>query len=80
MKRTNEMTNVTFSIPAELNNLLHSMVERRGLSRFVAQALENALSEKKNALKEAYAQANKDPDRLKTINEWEALEGEGWHD
>jgi metal-responsive CopG/Arc/MetJ family transcriptional regulator len=80
MKRTDEMKSVTFSIPAELNNMLHSMVERRGLSRFVAQALEQALSEKKNALKQAYAQASKDPDRLKTIKEWEALDAEGWHD
>lgn len=71
---------VTFSIPVELNNMLHSMIDRRKLSRFVAEALELALKEKKQALKEAYIQAAKDPDRLKTIKEWELLEGEDWND
>lgn len=71
---------VTFSIPVELNNMLHTMIDRRKLSSFVAQALEQALREKKDALKEAYLQASKDPDRLQTIKEWETLEGESWDD
>jgi len=41
---------------------------------FVTQALEHALKEKKQALKEAYIQANKDTDRLKTIKEWQILD------
>ncbi|MBA3752276.1 hypothetical protein H0X06_05830 [Candidatus Dependentiae bacterium] len=65
---------VTFSIPVELNTMLHSMIDRRKLSHFVAQALEQALQEKKEALKEAYLQASKDPDRLNTIKEWKSLE------
>jgi hypothetical protein len=80
MKISDKKISVTFSIPVELNNILHSMIDRRKLSSFVAQALEHALNEKKQALKEAYMQASKDPDRLKTIKEWEVLEREGWND
>ncbi len=80
MKPSDKKISVTFSIPVELNNMLHSMIDRRKLSRFVAQALEHALSEQKQALKEAYLQASKDPDRLRTIKEWEELEGEGWNE
>lgn len=69
---------VTFSIPIEVNTLLHSVVEKRGLSHFVTRALENALEEEQKSLKAAYAAANKDPDRKKTIVEWSALETEGW--
>ncbi len=71
---------VTFSIPVELNTMLHSMIDRRKLSHFVAQALEQALQEKKEALKEAYLQASKDPDRIQTIKEWKVLEEEGWNE
>jgi len=80
MKPTDKKISVTFSIPVELNNMLHSMIDRRKLSHFVAQALNHALIEKKQILKEAYIQASKDPDRLKTIKEWEVLDGESWND
>ena len=76
--KENKKISVIFSIPVDLNNLLHSMVDRRKLSYFVAQALEQALKEKKNALNKAYFEASKDSDRLETIKEWEILEGEGW--
>ena len=78
--KQDKKVSVTFSIPAELNNMLHSMIDRRKLSHFVTQALQQALQEKKEALKEAYLQASKDPDRLRTIKEWEVIDGEGWND
>jgi len=80
MKPSDKKISVTFSIPVELNNILHTMIDRRKLSRFVAKALEHALNEEKKALKEAYMQASKDPDRLRTIKEWEVLDGEDWND
>lgn len=46
------------------------MIDRRKLSSFATKALEEALQVKKDVLKEAYAQASKDPDRLQTIKEW----------
>lgn len=36
------------------------------------------LEEKMNALKKAYAEAEKDPERNKVIQDWETLDMEGW--
>lgn len=80
MKKDKKKIRVSFSIPVELTTMLYSMVDRRKLSQFVAQVLKQALQEKSNALKEAYVQASKDPNRLQTIKEWEGLEGEGCHE
>lgn len=72
--------NVTFSIPVETQQLLYSLIERRKVSAFVVEALNKALEEKTEILKKAYADAEKDPDRQETINDWKALEGEEWDD
>ncbi len=69
---------VTFSIPVEINNLLHAVVEKRGLSDFAAKALQKALDEERQSLKDAYAAANNDPDRKSILSDWEALDSEGW--
>lgn len=36
------------------------------------------LEEKMETLKREYEQAEKDPDRKKTIEEWKILDAEGW--
>lgn len=69
---------VTFSIPEDVNVLLHTVVEKRGLSEFATKALERALEEEQRTLQEAYENANEDPDRNRTIQEWAVLEKEGW--
>ena len=69
--------NVTFSIPIEVNALLHSVVEKRGLSEFATKALQKALKEEQNALRTAYAAADRDPDRKKVIDDWSVLDAEG---
>lgn len=71
-------TNVTFSIPREIVELMQGLVGRRKMSSFVAEAINKALEEKVAALKEAYAQANVDPDRAEVIKDWAAIEGDGW--
>lgn len=70
--------NVTFSIPEGVNTLLHTYVERRGLSKFVSKAIENALKEEKNALKAAFRDAENDPDIQETMADWAILDGEDW--
>lgn len=71
--------NVTFSIPENINVLLHSFVEKRGLSKFVTKAIEKALEEEKNNLKAAFKEAENDPDLKETIDDWAALDGgEDW--
>jgi len=42
--------------------------------------VKKVFKKRKQDLKFAYIQANKDPDRLKTIKEWEGLELEDWYD
>ncbi len=65
---------VTFSIPVEVNSMLHSVVGKPGLSEFVTNALRKALEEERNSLRKAYAAANEDPDRKKTIDDWSVLD------
>lgn len=70
--------NVTFSLPADLNSQLHRHVGKRGLSRFVSEAIQKALDEKRDLLRKAYIEARNDPDRIETINDWKVLDGETW--
>ena len=70
--------NVTFSIPENINFLLHSFVEKRGLSKFVTQAIEKAIEEKRNDLKAAFKEAENDSDIKETMADWGALDGEIW--
>lgn len=77
-KTTSKKIHVTFSIPEDVNRLLHSTVEKRGLSEFVTKALKKALDEETDLLKKAYASASEDADRNKTVEEWSDLEVEGW--
>ncbi len=71
--------NVTFSIPENVNVLLHTFVEKRGLSKFVTKAIESALEKEKNMLKTAFREAENDPDVKETIADWAALDGEDWN-
>ena len=48
------------------------------LSRFVTQAIEEALAHEKQALKDAYIAANKDKDRQEVIKDWSSLDKEDW--
>lgn len=70
--------NVTFSIPKELNAQLHANIGKRGLSRFVVEAIQKALYEKRQTLRQAYIEARDDPDRIETINDWKVLDDETW--
>lgn len=70
---------VTFTIPEDINMALHCHVEKRGLSRFVTQAIEKALLEEKKSLKAAYREAEHDPDLKETTDSWAALDGEDWN-
>ena len=69
---------VTFSIPEELNDHLHSVVEKRGLSKFVSAAIEQALKEEEETLKKAYLEAEKESSRQEVVDDWAQLDGEDW--
>ena len=79
-KNKEQKVNVTFSLPRDVNVLLHTRVERRMLSQFVSNAIKKALDEERESLRAAYAQANNDPSRNEVIRDWDAIESEGWND
>lgn len=78
MRENNRTINVTFSIPEDVNLLLHSCVKKRGLSKFVTLAIRKALEEKKNTLKAAFKEAEESDDAKETMDDWAALDGEDW--
>lgn len=70
--------NVTFSIPLDLIDTLQRTVGRREMSKFVAKAVEKALKEKLKKLAAEYAASENDPDVQEVIEDWKALDVEGW--
>ncbi len=70
--------NITFSIPDDLKASLLGHVSSRGMSRFISSAIRKALEDEKNQkekeLDAAYEAANKDSDRLETIQDWSAID------
>lgn len=78
MRRQEKKVNVTFSIPENINSLLHSLIEKRGMSHFVTKALERALEDERLSLKAAYSAANEDPSRISLIQDWATFESDGW--
>lgn len=84
MKQKHE--NITLSFPTDLTALLHIKISRRGISKYVAEAVKKALKEDQERellkLETAYEEANKDPDRLEVMEDWKILDNvddtEGW--
>jgi Arc/MetJ-type ribon-helix-helix transcriptional regulator len=70
--------NITLSFPSDINALLHVRVPRRGISKYVAEAVRKALKEDEQRellkLEAAYEEANQDQDRLEVIEDWKGLD------
>lgn len=64
--------NLTFSIPIDLSVELHAYIKKRGLSKFVAEAIKKSLAEKKRELKEQYLMANEDEGQNEAAMDWES--------
>lgn len=62
--------NQTFSLPVEITLELHSLVKRREMSRFVADAIRKELEAKKQELRNAYILASKDLGQIEAMDEW----------
>lgn len=82
--------NITLSIPSDINLLLHTKVPRRGISKYVTEAIRKSLLEdEKNEelkLESFYEEANSDPNRVdsidafKSLDEIDDIEGWEWND
>lgn len=70
--------NVTISISEETNKLLHTLISPKNLDTFISTTLNKALQDKLETLKKEYADAESDPDRKETIDEWKHLDSEDW--
>lgn len=62
--------NLTFSLPVETSLELRSLIKRREISRFVAYAIRIQLEAKKQELRAAYIDANKDSGQMETLEDW----------
>lgn len=69
--------NQTFSLPVEISLELHSLVKRREMSRFVADAIRKELEIKKQELRKAYLSANKDAGQSGVMKEWQGTLADG---
>ncbi len=76
-KQQTKTVNQTFSIPLEVSQELHSFVKRREMSRFVTEAIRKELEVKKNALRNAYLDANQDEGQIGASKDWEGTVGDG---
>ncbi len=75
--RQQKYKNQTFSLPEEIANDLHSLVKRREMSRFVADAIRKELEVKKQNLRNAYIAANKDIGQIEALEEWKETLSDG---
>lgn len=73
-----ETIHVTFSLPKDVNKLLHSFVPKRKLSSFVSQAIVDALEHEQAQLKAEYLANENDSVMKKEMKDWEELDLEGW--
>lgn len=70
--------NITLSFPSDIRKRLLVKTSNRGISKYVVAAVKKALDEDElrelQELEKAYEEAGKDPDRKKTIEEWEKID------
>lgn len=69
--------NITLSLPQEMINELHVFVKKRGISRFVEEAVKEKLKIQKFSLEQQYIEAAQDEDRNQIFSDWESLSGDG---
>lgn len=67
---------VTYTIPEQLDVILHTKVGRGRMSKFVTQALWEALKRDEDALIMEFLEADKDPGNIEVKQSFSAIEGE----
>jgi hypothetical protein len=67
---------VTYTIPEKLDALLHAKVGRGQMSKFVTQALWEALKREEDLLLNECLQADKDPANTEVRQDFSKIEGE----
>lgn len=67
---------VTYTIPVKLDAALHAKVGRGKMSKFVTQALWEALKRDEEALLMEFLESDKDPGNIEIKKSFSAIEGE----
>lgn len=67
---------VTFTIPEKLDAVLHTRIGRGQMSKFVTQALWEALKKEEEALLMEFLEADKDPGNMEVRKDLSKIEGE----
>jgi metal-responsive CopG/Arc/MetJ family transcriptional regulator len=72
---------ITISIPQNIKRELYLYVKKRGISRFITEAVIEKLKERKLSLEEQYKLAAQDEELNREFKEWEdATIGDGLND
>jgi metal-responsive CopG/Arc/MetJ family transcriptional regulator len=69
---------MSVSIDEGLYRRLKIAAGNRGMSRFIAEAVREKLRDSESRLIEEYRTAQNDPDRQQIVEDWDAIEAEGW--
>lgn len=69
--------NITLSLPEVMIADLHTFVKKRGISRFVEEAILDRLKNEKLLLEQQYMEAAQDEDRNTIFEEWDHMAGDG---
>jgi len=67
---------VTYTIPKQLDAALHAKVGRGRMSKFVTQALWDALRREEQLLLKEFLEADKDPGNIEVRKDFADIEGE----
>lgn len=78
--RQHTYKNQTFSLPLEISQELHFYIQRREMSRFVAEAIRKELEIKKQELRTAYLMANKDAGQIEATDDWQGTLADGFNE
>jgi hypothetical protein len=68
---------ITLTLPESVIRDLHLYISRRGISKFVAQAVEERLEAAKQKLAREFKEASQDNERNLEIEQWDSLSDEG---
>jgi metal-responsive CopG/Arc/MetJ family transcriptional regulator len=77
LKQQKTHQNITISLPQKIVKDLHLFVKKRGISKFIEEAVTEKLEAKKSIKEQQYIDAANDQERNQIFQEWDALASDG---
>jgi predicted CopG family antitoxin len=72
------MRTMSITIDEQLYTLLKKTAGPRGMSRYIAQTLQEKLQSTEQSLYQEYLSAKEDEERQEVLSDWDAVDAEGW--